>query len=349
LFQNVDSTGSPAGDVRMMFNIFTTAPFHLNMAAVDDKGTLARCYLAVGASNVEVVKRGCASGYGTDVLRKHLKSIKQPSAVRRRLSYVVLPVVKSPYRYDQEVGRLMKGDKPLTHEFKILTSHLYEFLVFDISDTLVMSPTQNEQWTWAELLRFMWREYLLTRDYVPSDEYDDNVVLINDDDDDGEIIVEDSSPNVVSEYSSATLSHDHDLLVKRELKFGKGVSSPYVNCELPVLSNSLPPQECEPEGLYDWLPLVGSIVTATALAAASAHAVAKSSLPDFDWKPEYRDCDICSMQPTGSTMSCRAVEEWNGVALVSKCPIPSSSPKAICAMALKCPGRFMLEQVITFV
>jgi len=186
MFKKVDAVGSPSPDIELMFSLCTTAPFVLNMAAVEDKGKVARCYLAAGSTNLSFFdfNTGAPRSDITAIMKVHIESYKDAGAIRRRLTHCVLPIVQKPYAYNKATRRIELDGRPIK-DSAVDRSLLYRFHLIDNSDRLVPSPHDPEDslWTWSELLNLMWREYALTRDYTPED--DDSlaadVSLIQDD------------------------------------------------------------------------------------------------------------------------------------------------------------------------
>jgi len=165
LFQKVDTVAHPASDVSIIFNMCGVQPFHLNMAAVEDKGIIARCYLAVGATNVKLGDKASES------LTPHIKSCKEPSAVRRRLTHVVKPILREGFVYDKAakcIRNAVSGQK-LDMTTYVPIKDLFVFRVIGIDDKPMKNRFGREFFEWADVLRMMWKEFTACRDYIPND------------------------------------------------------------------------------------------------------------------------------------------------------------------------------------
>jgi len=167
LFQKVDSPNDQAPDMAILLDMCSNTPFHLNMADVESKGKLARCYITLAASNLDLVGENVDSLVR---LRPHVKSIKSAEAIRRRLSYVILPIVQEPYVYNERLKAVTLNGTPIVPSMGIKTQDLYRFRIYDVADMVLRSPTGKEIWTWNQLLVLMKRDLDICSKYVPGKE-----------------------------------------------------------------------------------------------------------------------------------------------------------------------------------
>jgi len=228
MFQKVDTTGNPSGDIDLMFQLSTTAPFTLNMASLEDKGKIARCYLAAASTNINffsddgVPSQGIPARFG-----KHIASIKNPDALRRRLTYCVYPIVQPPFAYDSLSCKIVGPDGAAIKDKSIDRSVLYKFRIMGTDNILIPSPRHDSEchdfdWSWPELLRFMWKEYALTRDYLPGTDVSlqQDLRHLDDENNDAAGIAEGWYENIcatVTVASFATLGYLHGANTRADL------------------------------------------------------------------------------------------------------------------------------------
>jgi len=200
MLKKVDTPGTPSPDIDLMFSLSNTAPFVLNMAALEDKGKVARCYLNFGSTNLNFFDGDFPTGDSLKILKRHIQSICNVDALRRRFNFCVLPLVQKPYHYDDVGKRILDANNRPIKDTAVDRSVLYRFHIMDVTDGLVVRPSFDlntdpngnlrYRWTWSELLNFMWKEYCLTRDYEPSND----LGLVRD-----SSLIVDEIPNAVAE------------------------------------------------------------------------------------------------------------------------------------------------------
>jgi len=158
-FQEKDSEQKPSASVMHMFNLVTTTPTKLNMAAVQDKGKLVNVSLILGATNMNLSTESN--------MRMKLKCIHSPEAVMTRLKYRVQVSVKEPYFYkDKQIYERVEGGARLVDR-QLNRQELYRFDVTTIADKVV------GVFDWKDLLKLIEEEYVACRDFVPEDLEDD--------------------------------------------------------------------------------------------------------------------------------------------------------------------------------
>ena len=98
-----------------MFNLVTTTPTKLNMAAVQDKGKIVNVSLILGATNTNLSSESN--------MRMKLKCIHSPEAVMTRLKYRVQVSVKEPFFYkDKQIYQRVGDQVQLVDRPKCLTA-----------------------------------------------------------------------------------------------------------------------------------------------------------------------------------------------------------------------------------
>ncbi len=171
--QKNDNDHDPSVDVSLIFTLITAQPMALNMAAVSEKGVRANCDFVIGATNTKFWQQG---EFRPDALRPHIKSIQDVSALRRRIKYIVIPEVQSPYVHSQ--GRITLNGRPLSVNDFVDPQILYRYRVFDSTDRLFPFSHDQPLWTWHDLQRLAYSEYIRAVDFVPI-ENDDGWSFLN--------------------------------------------------------------------------------------------------------------------------------------------------------------------------
>ncbi len=175
--QKMDVAGMPARDVSVLYNLCTTTPLMLNMASVEDKGTIGRAYLVIGSSNVDF-SRAKSPG---EVMKPYIKSFVEPAAIARRISHYVLPLLRDPYYYDEKACKILKktGDtmERVSNTNYIDPVELYHFEIKEASGELLISPSGQKTWSYVELLVEMWKSYVRVKNFCPEDSVEGKVTV----------------------------------------------------------------------------------------------------------------------------------------------------------------------------
>lgn len=162
--QKVDITGAPARDVEVLFNLCTTTPLTLNMAGLDEKGTIGRCYLILGSSNVPF---GSAGTTPAAVMKPYIKSFVDPGAVARRVSHYVKPIILPPYRYDKETMKIYCDGDRCDSKMLVDPCKLYKFEVKESNGGIIRSPSGGEYWSYPELVEVIYESYISSAMFEP--------------------------------------------------------------------------------------------------------------------------------------------------------------------------------------
>jgi len=159
LFQERDSDVKPSKSVSLLFTLVSTMPNKLNMAAIDDKGKVARVSLVLGATNVEMNDRSIGAT---------VKSVSFPDAVATRIKYRIKPVFKPGFAVRNKRICRVDGDQlQFVGEESIPEELLYEFHITTFGDMVIRGDLPNGRFSWQALLGLLDREYLASRMFVP--------------------------------------------------------------------------------------------------------------------------------------------------------------------------------------
>lgn len=162
--QKKDSTSDPSPGVKLVFDLITTSSFTVTMADLASKGMQGTCHSCVGATNAKISDAAWMAA--------NIKSIQEPSAVRRRISHLIEPVIRAPYTYDGIAGRILNGKVPISSGLQIPFGQLYHFSVLDINNEQMMSPSGKMLWEWKEIVAEAYKYAISCRDYCAEDELD---------------------------------------------------------------------------------------------------------------------------------------------------------------------------------
>jgi hypothetical protein len=173
LFQAADSEARPSIDISLLFKLITKTPVTLNMAAVEDKGTIAQCNLVLSGCNVQFRP----NHNNTIQLRPYIKSVNSVEAVRRRLTYIVLPQLRPEYQLI--ANRIVRKDTKLPLDVEICDhSVTHYFHILGAVDKPILNPFSAEEtcrFSYPDLLRFITREYHQCRNYAPKETAEDDL------------------------------------------------------------------------------------------------------------------------------------------------------------------------------
>jgi len=162
---NDDGKSDPSSDVTYLFTLVTALPMALNMASVSDKGMVPACNLLAAGTNVKFVQDG---RFHSSVLKSYVHCIADVGALRRRIHYVVVPSIKSPYLFSRDSGRILTPEgRPIVADDHVDPQVLYDFTLYGIDDRPVLSPSKQLVWTWAEINRFAYSLYLRCIEFDP--------------------------------------------------------------------------------------------------------------------------------------------------------------------------------------
>lgn len=170
LFQAADSVARPSIDLSLLFKLITKSPIVLNMAAVEEKGTIASCNLLLSCSNV----RFAPDQNNTAQLRPYVKSVNSVESVRRRLHYIVFPVLQEAYYLNGGVI-CHRSDKTPVADADFNHSKLHFYTIIDYNEKALVPPSGRAYFTYAELLYFISKEYTECRNYQPIDTVSDDL------------------------------------------------------------------------------------------------------------------------------------------------------------------------------
>jgi len=172
--QAIDSVNDPSQDIALLFTLITAYPMNLNMAAVEDKGRKGNCNLVIGATNVEFFQNG---SFTPDVLNAVVRSVHKPEAVRRRLTYIVKPIVNKPYVHNVAAGCITLNGVKIDLSNRVDPEVLYRFIIFGTDNNRVVGNNPDGSFSWRGLCKFAYSHYkaCLTYSSPEAAVYDDDI------------------------------------------------------------------------------------------------------------------------------------------------------------------------------
>lgn len=164
--QSVDNASVANPEFRFLIDAVTTQPMALPMAAIVDKGTQCHAEFLIGATNIQFIANG---NVDPNALKPYVQSVNSPDAIRRRIKYIIKPVLQEGYFVKDKQLHDPQGNV-LTLDSQVDIGSLFDFEVYDKSDTFKISPSGARTWTWEQICQSAWRDFARAHNYSPTEE-----------------------------------------------------------------------------------------------------------------------------------------------------------------------------------
>jgi len=196
--QEKDVEMKPSKSISLMFTLVSTAPNRLNMAAVNDKGRSAKVSLVLGATNIAL----------DDAKLGHVvKSIHSPEALATRIKYRVKPILNPGYKVvSKRICREVNGIVEFFGDTCVPEEELYTFRITSYGDVVLKGDLANGNFSWGALLALVDKEYVLSKDFRPTNEVECGVVT--------DVFQYDAIGNVIGRSKSAEKEEDRAYIAE---------------------------------------------------------------------------------------------------------------------------------------